>query len=302
MQRTHPRLDHGAVREFVDTVVSRSPDESAVRGFLLQKNIDETGWKNKHLESAVAALVLDCGPLRNSELEPIEAKHSGAVYEAVSQFDDEALGDEDFWSYLAVRYFWHFISYRQEAAWRSAQGEAADPDAPDSEKAKLERYIIGKDHYQLPLRMYLRAQAVGDGDDFSLTGIEEGGTDFWRSQILGVRTSWYPSLARSVVRAQRESKLNVDEQRPSGRRINRQRANFDFILHTDDEAAAAIAGLWALTDDDREGIQEKKVRKRAGTGSGTKRRGTASDGEGLEPAEAPARPTRRAAAKRTSLE
>jgi hypothetical protein len=302
MTSTHPRLDHSSVREFVDTVVSQAPDEGAVQGFLLHKNIDDVGWRNRHLEQAVAALLLDCGVLRNKDLEPIEAKHCGAVYEAISRFDDEALGDENFWSYLAVRYFWEFISYRQEAAWRSAQGEAADPNQPDSEKAKLERYIIGKDHYQLPLRMYLRAQAVGDGDDFSLTGIEEGGTDFWRSQILGVRTSWYPSLARSVVRAQRESKLNVDEQRPSGRRINRQRANFDFILHTDDEAAVAIAGLWALTDGDLEGIQEKKVRKRSGTGSGTKRRGTASDGEGLEPAEAPPRPTRRAAAKRTSLD
>jgi hypothetical protein len=263
MRRNHPRLDRDAIREFVDSVVSKSPDDSAVSGFLLHKDVDETGWTNKSLQRAVEALLKDCGPIRNSDLEPVEALHSGPVYEAINEFDDEALGDEAFWSYLAVRYFWRFISYRQEAAWLAAQGEPSNPDMPDSEREKLERYLIGKDHYQLPLRMYLRAQAVGAEGDYSLTDIDGGGTDFWRSQVLAVRTSWYPPLARSVVRAQRRTQLNVEEQRPSGSRVNRHRANYEFVLHDDDEAAAAIDGLWALTLKDELELAEKKSKKKA---------------------------------------
>ena len=250
MAMTHPRLSRTDVREFIDIVVASEPDDTAVKGFLVGKEIDESGFANRKLEAAVRSLVDDCGSDRDSVLEAVEARHCGAVHVAIERFSDEALGDEEFWSYLAVRYFWRFISYRQASAWRSAQGEPPDPDEPESEKAKLERYIRGHDHYQIPLRLYLRAQAVGDGDDYTLTDIDGGGTDFWRSQVLGVRTGAYPPLARSVARAQSIAQLNVEEQRPPGRRVNRLRANLDFVLHDDAEAAAAINGLWIVTGDD----------------------------------------------------
>jgi len=258
---THPRLSRNDVREFIDTVVINDPDDTAVKGFLIGKEIDDSKFTNRPLDAAVASLLDDCKDQRNSALEVIEARHSGNVYVAIERFGDEALGDEEFWSYLAVRYFWRFISYRQASAWRSAQGEPSDPEEPESEKAKLERYLRGHDHYQIPLRMYLRAQAVRDGDDYALTDIDGGGTDFWRSQVLGVRTGAYPSLARSVARAQSLAQLNVEDQRPPGRRVNRLRANLDFILHGDAEAAAAIDGLWMVTDDDAARAGVKKTEK-----------------------------------------
>ncbi|MFZ4720844.1 MAG: hypothetical protein ACOYMR_15570, partial [Ilumatobacteraceae bacterium] len=170
---------------------------------------------------------------------------------------------EEFWSFLAVRYFWEFISLRQNAAWKKTQGEAVDADIGDSDKEKLERYIRGKDHYQLPLRMYLRAQAVDDEGDHSLTEINGGGTDFWRSQVLGVRTASYPALARSVARAQDAAGLNVDEQRRPGRRVNRLRVNIEFFMHTDDEAEAIITPLWVVTPQDEIELEAQRAQRQA---------------------------------------
>ena len=259
MATNYPRLEHNDVRDFISSIAESDPDIGSVKLFLQQKEVDESKFLNRDLEQATAALIRDCEGRRNKALEPVEAKFCGPVYRAIEQFPDEALGDEAFWSYLSVRYFWQFISYRQQNAWLNAQGETPDPDAPDSEKAKLERYIRGKDHYQIPLRMYLRAQSVKDGDDFSLTDIEAGGTDFWRSQILGVLTAAYPPLARSVVRAQELRKLSVEQQRPPGRRVNRLRVNIDFILHDEADAAKAIEGLWELKDEDVETAAAKKA-------------------------------------------
>ena len=117
MAMTHPRLSRTDVREFIDIVVASEPDDTAVKGFLVGKEIDESGFANRQLEAAVRSLVDDCGSDRDSVLEAVEARHCGAVHVAIERFSDEALGDEEFWSYLAVRYFWRFISYRQASAW-----------------------------------------------------------------------------------------------------------------------------------------------------------------------------------------
>jgi hypothetical protein len=263
MEATYPRLTQADVREFIETVVRSDPSDMAVLGFLNRRGLDDPKFANARLTEVVTSLLADCGQERNKALEPVEAKHCGPVHRALSLFPDEALGDEQFWSWLAVRHFWRFISYRQENAWRKARGEPADPNAPHSEAAKLERYIRGADHYQIPLRLYLRAEAVRNGDDYALTSIDGGGTDFWRSQILGVRTSAYPPLARAVARAQSIAKLNVDDQRPPGRRVNRLRVNIDFILHDDDESDDAIEPLWLVTETDFEKKSAKRAAKAA---------------------------------------
>ena len=256
--RRYPILSHSDVSDFVDIVVRAAPDEEAVRGFLLQRGIKDAGFENEILEEVVAGLLKNSGSQLNSQLEPTEGQFCGPVYQAIERFDDEALGDEDFWSYLAVRYFWRFISLRQNNAWLDVQGKSGREDEGDREKVKLERYIRGRDHYQIPLRMYLRAQAVGHGKDFDLAAIEGGSTDFWRSQVLGVRTSAYPPLARTVARSQEATRLDIEGQRPAGRRVNRLRANVDFVLHGDDDAAAAISGLWLVTEEDLANAAAKK--------------------------------------------
>ena len=142
-----------------------------------------------------------------------------------------------------------FIQIRQRRSWKAAQGSGSEKNERDNsgeavEHYPLERYFVGKDHYQLPLRMYLRAQAIRDGEDFSLA--EVPGTDFWRSQILGVRTSAYPSLAKAVVSCQKQEELSISDQRPVGRDVNRIRVNIDFFYHTPAETMAIIQPMWRM--------------------------------------------------------
>ncbi len=263
MSFEHPRLEPAQVRDFIDKVVSRgSINEDAVRGFLVRLGVGEIE-EAAAIDRVVRDIVDDCGTLVGQALEPVEARHCRAVFDVLDPIPPSALGDVAFWSFLAVRHFWPFIARRQHAAWTAVRGQPGNPDEPQSERQKLERYVIGKDHYQLPLRMYLRAQAVRDVDDFSLTEIDGGGTDFWRSQVLGVRTSLYPSVARSVARAQADQQLDIDGQRPPGRRVNRLRANIEFIDYSDNEAMSLIEPLWLVTDEDRAAAEAKRKAKKA---------------------------------------
>lgn len=257
MNTNYPQLTISEVRDFVDSVVRLKVSREAVEGFFLRKNYPAISSDERKIEELVTVIVTECQQKLNSELEPIEARFSSQVFKLLDVIDDAALGDEKFWSYVAVRFFWPFIHLRQNSAWLAAEGKPQDPNEQDSEKLKLERYLIGKDHYQLPLRMYLRAQSIQFENDFDLS--EVPGTDFWRSQILGVRTSVYPPFARSVAKAQREMELDVQAQRPPGRRVNRLRANLEMACFTEVEAWEIVRPLWEI----KPGDEVKSTRKRA---------------------------------------
>jgi hypothetical protein len=235
-----------------------------VRRFLAEKPLRQT--ENPVLEAVVTALVKDCGHLRDKALEPVEAKHCRAVFQAIEDhYPDEALGDVGFWSYLAVRYFWEFISLRQAKAWAKVQGVAAEKDPESSEsdedRVTLDRYFLGKDHYHLPLRMYLRAQAVRDGDSFDLTVVKSGTVDFWRSHILGVRTAMYPPLARSVAALQDARQLDTPDQRAAARTVNRLRANIDFVQHSEGEARELVDPIWVGALGEQPVIAKRSTRR-----------------------------------------
>ena len=260
MDTAYPRLDSSQVRDFIDKVVRFGPTEASVSGFIARSGVGKLA-QSAEIDALVNRLLVDCGDERGRALEPVEAKHCGPIFTVLDGLPDAALGDPQFWSFLAVRHFWEFVERRQPAAWNEARGHSFDSEDGADERHKLERYLIGKDHYQLPLRMYLRAQSVRDGDNFGLTEIDGGGTDFWRSQILGVRTSHYPPVARSVARTQAVAELNVEEQRPPGRRVNRLRVNIEFFTHGDDDARAIVENVWQVLPEDRLELATKKARK-----------------------------------------
>lgn len=262
MSVQYPKMTISDVRDFLDTVVLYQISDDAVSGFFLRKGYPAPSQQEDAIINLVWEIMKAAGGETDVNLETVEAEFSGRVHALLDEFDDAALGDVDFWSYLAVRFFWPFVHARQHASWSAAEGKPTDPDRPDAEKLKLERYLIGRDHYQIPLRMYLRGQAIKDGDDYSLA--EVPGTDFWRSQILGVRTSHYPSLARAVVRTQKDRELGVEEQRPPGRRVNRLRSNIEFAQRTDEENEELVSDLWKITKADAEALSAKKAtRKKA---------------------------------------
>lgn len=292
----YPRLSPADVREFVLTLSQDEIDETLVKTFLESKGIDVRDNHDAALDRLVVELVVACGDLNDKKLEAVEAQYAGPVHVILDAYPDEQLGDSQFWSFLAVCYFWPFIKRRQSAAWLKVTGLAVDEETPESENQKLERYIVGKDHYQIPLRMYLRAQSVRFGNDYSLAHAEGAGTDFWRSQILGVRTAAYPPLARAVATVQTELQLGVEEHRPSGRRLNRLRANVEFYSYSSSEAEPVVRGLWQLTDADREEIRLKRAERASASRRKTQSSQvavTSADEEGPGSTQVPDAPIRR---------
>ena len=247
------------LRDYVDSVVAPSATSESVEGFFTRKEYPPLTPIERALESLVDRMMEACDDKSDDKVESVEASFSGELHGLLDSLPDEALGDERYWTYLAARVFWRFVRVRQRNAWEAARGEPRNPELPESEKQKLERYLLGKDHYQLPLRMYLRGQAIRDGEDYSLASVE--GTDFWRSQVLGVRTCVYPPLARSVVRRQSETELSVTDQRPPGRKVNRLRANIEFARLNDDEAMDLVEPLWVAPPPGTE--PKKKAAKKA---------------------------------------
>lgn len=259
----YPTLEDDQVREFIGLLAHRDATDDSVRTFLSDTATSSLGAGASKIHDVVERVVAACGDRTDKSLEPVEAQFCGEVFLVLNDLDDRALGDHRFWSYLAVAHFWPFVQLRQYSAWNAASGEPRNPDEPESERQKLERYLIGKDHYQLPLRMYLRGQAIRDGNDFSLAEINGGGTDFWRSQVLAVRTACYPRLARAIAEAQAQAQLDIDHQRPAGRRVNRLRTNIEFFLHDQLEAHEAVRQVWRTTPEDEDALEGKKAGRKA---------------------------------------
>lgn len=224
--------------------------QEQVDEFLALKGVEPGSIDFSAVQAVVDAIDEQLSRRKESDraLEALEAEFSTPVYRAVSTLPMHALGEVEFWTYLAVRFFWKFIQRRQRSSLPFAKPtrakDAAKSEEAAPEKLPIARYLIGKDHYQIPLRMFLRAQAVDRGDDFVAAHPIENGTDFWRSHVLGVRTSAYRPWARAVVAAQSEFELDTEAARSSAKRINRIRANVSMALHDDEEAAAIVEPLW----------------------------------------------------------
>jgi hypothetical protein len=154
----------------------------------------------------------------------VEGWISGRVFDALKQVPMDILDDEKFWTYLAARYFWRFICWREESALVSGN---------------IETYFKGsKGADSIPLRLYLRSQAVVRADGgHDLEDAVSKGTDFWRSHVLRVRVGRARRLARTLVTTQRDDRMSTPVLRQVARRINRLWAN--LVLYEYDEAAAS---------------------------------------------------------------
>lgn len=151
--------------------------------------------------------------------EAFEGRFAGAVHSALRDLPIEALDDPGFWRYLSLVHFWWFIAVRE---------------APAIGRGNVMTYVDGGREC-VPFRMFLRAQAIRDADDYGLAGALPKSADFWRSHVLRVRTGTAPPLARAFARLQVEKGMVSDDVRPFARRINRLWSN--IVFHTwDDES------------------------------------------------------------------
>jgi hypothetical protein len=150
-----------------------------------------------------------------------EGAMAARLHRQLLGIDQAVLDDPGFWAYLATGPLWFFTRWREE---------------PEKRKTETYRvYVDGrKNDACVPLRMFLRAQAVRDGGDYGLVDDMERGTDFWRSHVLRVKTGSKPELARAVVQEQVTNRMTVNPVREYAKRINRRWSN--QVIHLLDEA------------------------------------------------------------------
>lgn len=159
--------------------------------------------------------------------EPFEGRLAADIFHHIDAFPLAVKDDPGFWRYLAVKYFWWFT------AWREA-GPIANGNAATYVDAK-------RNTEQIPLRLYLRAKAVG-GDSHLCQGIPQS-ADFWRSHVIRVRTGSSVSLATAFAASQETERMSTNPLRSYARRLNRQWTNVLLGMYDDREAKSLIQEL-----------------------------------------------------------
>lgn len=165
---------------------------------------------------------------RSDSPEVFEGRYSGGVHFALRDLPMEVLDDPGFWRYLALTEFWWFVVVREAGA---------------LSRGNIMGYVDGG-RESVPFRMFLRAQAIRDDDDYSLAAALPHSADFWRSHILRVRTGTVPALARAFVRLQVEKQMVAGDVRPFAKRLNRLWTNIVFHLWDEEECYQLLSDLY----------------------------------------------------------
>ena len=156
--------------------------------------------------------------------------------QALEDMPTEVLDDQGFWRYLAIKYFWPFIAWREERPFAAG---------------KHMKYVDASRNTESVLsRMYLRVNALGGQEHGDLASAIKDGTDFWRSHVIRVRSGSAPPIVRALARRQSTDRLSTTPLRVAARQLNRTWAN--IVLHAyDDEAAERLVDqIWDAVEDD----------------------------------------------------
>lgn len=166
--------------------------------------------------------------------EEFEGRAAGSLHRALRDLPIEALDEPGFWRYVSLEKLWWFISVRE---------------AGSIARGNVMKYVDGLHPAEcVPMRMFLRAQAIRDGDDYTLASALTRSGDFWRSHVTRVRTGSAPPLARGFARLQAQVRMPTDDLRPFARRVNRLWTN--VVLDRIDDAEADHL-MQELHDSDR---------------------------------------------------
>lgn len=148
---------------------------------------------------------------------------SGQLHAVFRSYDVETLDDPGFWAWLSTGPLWFFVRWRENPNERKREG--------------YEKYVNGRASQEcVPLRMFLRAQAIERDGDYDLAASIPRGVDFWRSHVLRVRTGAKKELARAIAQEQRDDRLTVKPVREYAKRVNRRWSNQVLYLLNDQES------------------------------------------------------------------
>ena len=177
----------------------------------------------------------------------IEGKAACHLYRAVedARVETPVLDDPGFWRYIVVAHMWNFTVWREKKATFSVAAGSEDASAGPSDRFKP--YIDGRTSTEcLPTRMYLRIKALGGLEYGHLAWAVSGGTDFWRSHVLRVRTGEYPPLVRAMVQRQAETstRLSSDPLRVFAKELNRTLVSLVPGILNDRAADDLVGELW----------------------------------------------------------
>ena len=163
---------------------------------------------------------LESNSPKDNEL--FEGRLAAALFGWFDSLPIEVLDDPGFWRYVSLRHFWWFIEWRE-----------AEPIAKGNFNNLVDATLPAE---HIPLRLYLRAKAVAEGEDASLAGEIPKSTDFWRSHITRVRVASAPAMARAFAEMKRDEKaldspLKTERLRRVAKRVNRMWSNVRLDMY-----------------------------------------------------------------------
>ena len=221
---SHPVIPAEVVRERLDDLISGKLDDLST---LASTVGDGPPLDLAQFESAVNAIreALDerrAGGYGDMDDDQFEGAMAAHLHQGLKALGIDVLDDPGFWAYVAAGPLWFLTRWREDPTKRNAE--------------TYHLYVDGtKADSCVPLRMFLRAQAIELDEDYSLASAIRAGTDFWRSHLLRVRAGGKKDLARAVAKEQRDHRMTVDPLRQYAKRINRRWSNQVIeVLDADD--------------------------------------------------------------------
>lgn len=186
------------------------------------------------------------GAATNCDQDRLEGEASAVWHRALldSGACVAALDDPGFWCYLGLAYTWNFAAWRETNGFRLKLDENGQLVTAKS----LRAYVDGaKQRECVPLRMFLRLEAVGGQQHAALASAVRDGTDFWASHILRVTAGEHPPIVQAMVRRQADesTRLTTGPLREFAKQLNRTLTNVVPDLLDDDAADRLVGNLWS---------------------------------------------------------
>jgi hypothetical protein len=193
-----------------------------------------TGWGDDieldPIEAVAEEITSGAREWTDTDRDRFEGKASLRLYDVLSELPTEILDDRGFWRFLALRFFWEFV------AWREAEPFA---------EGHYQKYVDAVSNAESVLpRMYLRAASVGGSPYGELASKIPKSVDFWRSHVIRVRTGSAPALTRAFAERQANDRLSTPVLREAAKRLTRTWTNVVLSLYADESATELIEEVW----------------------------------------------------------
>jgi hypothetical protein len=149
----------------------------------------------------------------------VEVSLSVPLFDELEGLPAQALGDPDFWRFLALDVLWDFVTWRH---------------GDDAGVANFGLDSVRRIPDCVPLRMFNRGLILSSASIEVSPVAQAGGVDFWQSHVLRVYNRFDPRIVRMMLEALADGRIpDVDVLRQVAKEIRQIRSN--LILDEIDE-------------------------------------------------------------------